>query len=204
MNRFIAAGAAVLAALTLGTWATQAGAVPGAPKVPTAKAMLKDATGASVGTVSFYNTGPSTKVVARFLGSSVLKPGFHGFHIHANDLSAAGTGCKADPSAAPSTWFLSADGHYAKIGESHGNHAGDMPSLFVLSGGGARSTYVIDKIPAAQLKGRAAMVHAGPDNFGNVPVGSGDDQYRANKSPATDKTAKTGNSGDRVACGIIR
>ena len=50
--------------------------------------------------------------------------------------------------------------------------------------------------------GRAVVLHAGPDNFGNVPVGPNADQYTAG-STALAKTQATGNAGDRFACGVI-
>ena len=51
--------------------------------------------------------------------------------------------------------------------------------------------------------GRAVVLHAGPDNFGNVPVGTGADQYIAGAT-ALAKTQATGNAGDRFGCGVIR
>ena len=48
------------------------------------------------------------------------------------------------------------------------------------------------------------ILHANPDNFGNVPTGSADNQYTANSEAATTATANTGNAGNRVACGVIR
>ena len=47
------------------------------------------------------------------------------------------------------------------------------------------------------------IVHAGPDNLGNVPVGSEPNQYNPNSPDAVDRTQATGNAGDRVACGEI-
>ncbi len=35
-------------------------------------------------------------------------------------------------------------------------------------------------------------------------MGGAADQYTANKPAATEKTGKTGNAGDRVACGVIK
>ena len=56
----------------------------------------------------------------------------------------------------------------------------------------------------AELPGKAVILHAGADNFGNVPVGTGPDQYTANSAAATTKTGNTGNAGDRIACGVIK
>lgn len=47
------------------------------------------------------------------------------------------------------------------------------------------------------------IVHAGADNFGNVPVGGALNQYTANDVAATTATKNTGNAGDRLACGVI-
>ena len=61
----------------------------------------------------------------------------------------------------------------------------------------------VDRIPIDQLRGKAVVLHAGADNFGNVPVGANADQYQPNAVDATNKTANTGNAGDRIACGVI-
>jgi Cu-Zn family superoxide dismutase len=53
------------------------------------------------------------------------------------------------------------------------------------------------------LAGRVVIVHAGPDNFGNIPVGTDPNQYTPNSQSAIDRTAATGNAGDRIACGVI-
>jgi superoxide dismutase, Cu-Zn family len=56
---------------------------------------------------------------------------FHGFPIHANSDPANGSDCIADPTKASNTWFVSADGHLGTASKTHGDHEGDMPSLFV-------------------------------------------------------------------------
>ena len=56
----------------------------------------------------------------------------------------------------------------------------------------------------ADLAGKAVIVHAGADNFGNIPLGAALDQYTANDPAAVAKTQNTGNAGDRIACGVIR
>ena len=61
----------------------------------------------------------------------------------------------------------------------------------------------IDRIAIADLANRVVILHAKPDNFGNVPVGTADDQYTPGKD-ALAKTQATGNASDRIACGVIR
>ncbi len=168
------------------------------------QAVLRNPSGVKVGHVEFRITRHAMVVRA------VLRPNryvsarsFHGFHVHANNDAANGSGCLAQASQPSSTWFVSADGHLAEPGQTHGHHAGDMPSPLVLSNGTARLRFRTDRISPRVLRNRAVVLHAGPDNFGNVPTGAGADQYAANSPAATDKTAKTGNAGDRVACGIV-
>ena len=60
----------------------------------------------------------------------------------------------------------------------------------------------VDKLTPAEVVGRAVVLHAGPDNFGNVPVGPATDQYTAGPT-ALAKTQATGNAGDRFGCGVI-
>lgn len=216
MKRGIAAVVALgLASAGGAVLATQAGATGEESAAPegiqveaakdrTAKAVMRDPEGRKVAVVTFTNRGSVTKVVGVFRKNSFVSAGFHGFHVHANNLAAGGQGCKADPDAEPATWFVSADGHLADADESHGKHTGDMPSVYTLANGKARVAFSIDKIGLKRLRGSAVMLHAGPDNFGNIPLGEGDDQYTANGDAATVKTTATGNSGDRVACGIIR
>jgi Cu-Zn family superoxide dismutase len=167
-------------------------------------AVLRDPGGVAVGVVSFAATKTGTRVTAALQRNQYVTPGeFHGFHIHANDNPANGTGCAADPTAASTTWFISADGHLATSAETHGDHAGDMPSPLVGRDGSAVLFFTTDRFTPADVVGRAVVLHAGRDNFGNVPVGPAPDQYTANSDIALGKTANTGNAGDRVACGVV-
>jgi Cu-Zn family superoxide dismutase len=168
-------------------------------------AVLRDPSGAAVGVVTFAKAGSGTRVTAAMQRNRYVAPGeFHGFHVHANDNPANGTGCVADPAAAPSTWFVSADGHLAGSGKTHGDHAGDMPSPLIARDGTAILMFTTDRFTPSSVVGRAVVLHAGADNFGNVPTGSAADQYTANTPAATAKTQATGNAGDRVACGVVR
>jgi Cu-Zn family superoxide dismutase len=168
------------------------------------RAKLRDPSGRVVGTVQFSITRHATQVDARLRPNQNVAPNqFHGFHIHANNDPANGEGCVADPTAEPSTWFLSADGHLSAEMQEHGEHQGDLPSPLVMSDGTARLSFATDRIEPSMLRGRAVVLHANPDNFGNVPTGTGPTQYTPGPA-ATDLTNRTGNAGDRVACGVVR
>jgi Cu-Zn family superoxide dismutase len=168
------------------------------------RAVLRDPSGALVGRVDFSVAKDGMTVRVKLRPNQNVSTGtFHGLHVHANNNPANGDGCVADPAQASSTWFASADGHFAEVGQTHGHHAGDLPSALVLADGTATLTFTTDRIDPAELAGRAVVLHFGPDNFGNVPVGSAPDQYTPNDAAATDKTARTGNAGDRAACGVV-
>jgi superoxide dismutase, Cu-Zn family len=170
-----------------------------------AKATLRDASGQEVGTVKFVDGRGHTEVrVDIRRGSGVTADAFHGFHIHANDVATNGEGCVADPAQPSNTWFTSADGHWkSDTTQTHGQHTGDMPSVFVNENGSVETRFTISRIPLRDLGGKAVVLHANADNFGNVPLGEALDQYTANAADATTKTQNTGNAGDRIACGVI-
>jgi superoxide dismutase, Cu-Zn family len=182
-------------------------AFPGASQAHdlSASAVIRAADGARLGVVRFTVTRDATVVRARLRLPAALGGwnAFHGFHIHANDNPANGSGCLADPAAAPTTWFVSADGHLSDLGQTHGAHTGDLPSILINLDGTADIRFTSARLSLADLAGHAVIVHAGPDNFGNVPLGTGPDRYTPNSPAATTKTAATGNAGDRIGCGVI-
>ena len=166
-----------------------------------ARTTLRNASGQEVGTVKFVDARGYTEVrVVVRRGSAVAGDAFHGFHIHAN---ADAAGCVADPAQPANTWFTSAGGHWKSGTQTHGQHLGDMPSVFVNANGSVETRFTISRIPLADLAGKAVVLHASADNFGNVPVGTAFDQYTANTADAVTKTQNTGNAGDRIACGVI-
>ena len=171
-----------------------------------ARASLRSADGTRIGTVAFADDESSdqTAVTVRLRNAAgTALEAFHGLHIHANDNTANGDGCIADPTASSTTWFVSADGHWKHDPtELHGSHAGDLPSVFVNGGGTASMRFVVDKPTPDEVVGRAVVLHAGRDNFGNVPVGTAADPYTPGAT-ALAKTQATGNAGDRLACGVI-
>ncbi|MDO8363676.1 MAG: superoxide dismutase family protein [Actinomycetota bacterium] len=190
----VAAGAALVAGLVSASTADA--------RTRSARTTLATADGTRIGSVEFRTDDGHTEVRVRLTGAPGIDA-FHGFHIHANDVTANGDGCVADPTAAPSTWFVSADGHYNPTGQAHSHHVGDMPVVYVNADGSVETRFRIDKINLAELNGKVVILHAGADNYANIPLGTGPTQYTANSTDATSATAKTGNAGDRVACGVI-
>jgi len=173
-------------------------------KAPEATTSLVTADGAKVGTVGFTSAAGETEVDVRLTGDKAVKVGsFHGIHVHANDDPANGEGCKADPAAAAPTWFTAVDGHLKEGTGTHGDHKGDFPSVLVGKDGTASLRFTTDRFTAAEVVGKAVILHASADNYGNIPVGSLPDQYTTNAEAATTKTSGTGNAGDRMACGLI-
>jgi superoxide dismutase, Cu-Zn family len=156
-----------------------------------AKADLKSSTGAWVGEVIFkqHRSGGPVTVRVRAHG---LEPGFHGFHVHA-------VGRCEQPS------FASAGPHLGAPLQAHDDHRGDLPVLLVRADGGAAAGTMTDRFSIAELRdadGSAVIVHANADNYANIP-----DRYRSSASGAPGPDAETlgaGDSGGRVACGVVR
>jgi Cu-Zn family superoxide dismutase len=197
-------GIRTLTVVALAIVATAVGALTASVQADdeTARAVLHNGAGDRLGVVKFIQQGDKVLVKADGLEFLTLAPGFKGFHIHA-----------VGSCVAPA--FTSAGGHYNPGGTTHGHHAGDMPSLQVNDDHSAWSRFKTDHFDVADIVGKAVIVHAGADNFGNVPlvVGQGgttttNQLYTPNSTgttndTATGLTANTGNAGARYACGVI-
>lgn len=160
-----------------------------------AHATVRDVNGASLGTVSFFADRGKLAVVGQLSG---VAPGFHGFHVHAVGI--------CDPRATDPNGnvvpFTTAGPHLNPGGTGHGTHAGDLPSLLVTADGRTTTVTATDALNSTQLfdaDRSAIIVHAGPDNFANIPA-----RYSAAGVPGPDAaTLATGDSGARFACGVI-
>jgi Cu-Zn family superoxide dismutase len=144
-----------------------------------AVATLKNADGKEVGKATFAPAKGGVKVQVTVAG---LTPGKHGIHLHA-----AG---KCDPPD-----FKSAGGHLNPAGKHHGlqnpegPHAGDLPNLVVAKDGKAKASFTAKGATLGEgqgsllgPEGAALVIHADPDDG---------------------KTDPAGNSGDRIACGVV-
>jgi superoxide dismutase, Cu-Zn family len=142
------------------------------------KVELKDAQGKPVGDVILWDQGPGIALEVKLHD---LTPGVHAIHFH-----------QVPKCEGPD--FKSAGGHFNPENKKHGfenpegHHAGDMKNFTVLADGKA-SAHLDDKDvtlkegPHSLLtNGAAIVVHAKADDY---------------------KTDPSGNSGDRIACGVL-
>jgi len=144
-----------------------------------ATAVLRNTSGEVIGFARFTEDATGrVHVNAHVKG---ISPGLHGIHIHAIGA------CSPD--------FSAAGGHHNPFNTQHGlenregPHAGDLPNLVVNEAGVGHLNTTTDLVTLAagpstlfDANGSALVIHADPD-----------DQI----------THSTGNSGGRIACGVI-
>jgi superoxide dismutase, Cu-Zn family len=150
-----------------------------AAATPSASAVLKNADGKEVAKAMLAPAkgGVRVRVVAQG-----LSPGKHGMHLHA-----AG---KCEPPD-----FKTAGGHFNPGGKQHGlhnpegAHAGDLPNLVVGKNGRGKGTFLARGATLGEgegsllsPEGSALVIHAEPDD---------------------EKSDPAGNSGARIACGVV-
>jgi Cu-Zn family superoxide dismutase len=144
-----------------------------------AAAQLRDAGGRIVAAASIQDTGDAMRVRVEASG---LAAGVYGVHLHEVG--------RCDPPA-----FESAGAHWNPGAREHGRdnprgqHAGDLPNLLVGTDGRGSFEFTI---PAAGL-GRGARRLIDGDGAAVVVHARADD-YRTDPS---------GNSGARIACGVV-
>lgn len=164
-----------------------------APASEGAKVELRNPSGSAVGTAQITEEGDHVRLTVDAHG---LTPGFHGLHFHQNGKCEANS---APPAGGAPGDFLSAGGHL-QVGATNAHpSSGDMTSLQVRGDGKGYLVTTSDAVTLDQLRGKALIVHAGADNFGNIPG-------RYNREGGTgpdENTLSTGDAGGRVACGVV-
>jgi len=146
-----------------------------------AVADVADAAGRPAGAAMFSQGAEGVTVVAEVRN---LPPGRHGIHLHRVAL------CEPPD-------FKTAGAHFNPFEKKHGlknpggPHAGDLPNLQVGPDGTGHLTATIPGLSLVEYTqtailntiGVAMVIHAGPDD---------------------EMTDPAGNSGDRIACGVVR
>jgi superoxide dismutase, Cu-Zn family len=158
-------------------------------------ATIKDAHGKTVGSLHVEDDDHDTTKIT--VSASGLPPGYHGFHIHTKGV--------CDPASkdpATGSPFASAGAHFDLGSDAHPNHSGDLPALLVGADGRGTATAMTGRFRVDQLfdsDGSAIIIHALPDNLAHIP-----DRYAQQGKPGPDaESHKTGDSGGRLACGVI-
>jgi superoxide dismutase, Cu-Zn family len=182
---------------------TGASGTPGAVAAPqksiTTHLKAPDGTVVAIAEMDFTTSHVTVRIDTVAVG--VLTPGFHGVHIH--KVGKCEPNSVAPTGGAPGD-FMSAGGHFQAAGHAAEPASGDLTSLEVRKDGTGTlltttDAFTMDDLMAGEKT--AIIIHAGADNFANIPP----DRYnQVNGAPGPDEmTMTTGDAGKRVACGVI-
>lgn len=132
------------------------------------------------GVVYFMDVPGGTEVYANITGLPPYKPAPAGGQpigphgFHIHENGNCQVGNHEEP-------FKASGGHWNPTNQPHGNHAGDFPVLFS-NNGTAIMQFFTDKFKPMEVMGKSVIIHENPDDY---------------------RTQPAGNSGKRLACGVI-
>lgn len=132
------------------------------------------------GYIFFYSVKGGTEVHVEIWGLPLYKPSSNNedpigpFGFHIHEYGICEIIDPMDP-------YESAGGHYNPDNQPHGNHAGDFPVLFS-NNGYARMGFFTNRFKPKDIIGRSVIIHQNPDDYRSQP---------------------SGDSGKRIACGVI-
>lgn len=133
------------------------------------------------GVVHFMDVPGGTQVCVHVSGLPPYRPAqgnnppIGPFGFHLHQFGDCTVGDPADP-------FMAAGGHWNPTNQPHGNHAGDFPVLFS-NDGQAMMCFFTNRFRVSEIIGKSVIIHQNPDDYHSQPAG---------------------NSGKRLACGVIR
>jgi len=162
--------------VALGACAPKAPNTPPPPPVNYAEAILYNGTGQRMGSVSLLPGGSVIQGSIQ-LNNGALAAGTHGMHVHS-------VGKCTPPDFASAGPHLNPGNRQHGTENPQGPHEGDLPSLVVNEAGGAQMNFTINGSfdDLFDVDGASFVVHADPDDM---------------------KTDPSGNSGERLLCGVI-
>ncbi|MEW6424895.1 MAG: superoxide dismutase family protein [Bacillota bacterium] len=133
------------------------------------------------GIVQFFEVPGGTWVCAEINGLPPYRPATNekdpiGPHgFHIHEIGNCQVGNPQNP-------FQAAGEHWNPTSQPHGNHAGDFPVLFS-NRGYAKMCFFTNAFKPREVIGKSVIIHQNPDDY---------------------RTQPAGNSGKRLACGVIQ
>lgn len=167
--------------IALITLACSAGASAASQEV-TLHQVSAQGVGEAVGKVTITETDYGLQFTPALSG---MKPGIHGFHVHAKGSCEPGESQGKTVAAGAAGGHLDPQNSGKHLGPYADGHLGDLPALYVTDDGKASYPVVAPRLKSlSDIKGKALMVHVGGDNHADHPE-------------------PLGGGGARFACGVI-